>query len=149
MFSEQKGGVSWEHIPKKTNEWSSRLELSLEPVDFVNLDLPPFAGLQELQHPATAHMMLSQKNMWTSVMRIPRLVVPIEIGFRALRIPILSRGNTVEDELALELDDTPETTTGTTFFELHIIYFPILGQMCLLTIAPLVSITVFFAELAK
>ena len=69
MFSEQKGGVSWEHIPKKTNEWSSRLELSLEPVDFVNLDLPPFAGLQELQHPATAHMMLSQKNMCTSVLR--------------------------------------------------------------------------------
>ena len=68
MFSEQKGGVSWEHIPKKTNEWSSRLELSLEPVDFVNLDLPPFAGLQERQHPATAHMILSQKNMCTPVL---------------------------------------------------------------------------------
>ena len=37
-------------------------------------------------------------------------------------------GNDVEDELALELEDNPETTIGTTYSVLHR-NFPILGQM--------------------
>ena len=37
-----------------------------------------------------------------------------------------SCGNDVEDELALELDDNPGTTIGTTFSVMHRIIFPLL-----------------------
>ena len=57
-------------------------------------------------------------------------------------------GNDVEDEHALELEDTPGTTTGKTFCSLARIYFLIFGQMWLLTTGPLIGVTVLFAELA-
>ena len=58
-----------------------------------------------------------------------------------------SCANDVEDEHALELDDNPGTTTGTTFSVLHGNVFPIFGRMWLLTTGPLICVSVLFVEL--
>ena len=59
-----------------------------------------------------------------------------------------SCGNDVEDELALEHDDNPVTQQERTFrFAQN--YFPILGQMWLLTTDTLVGKVLFSVGLAK
>ena len=58
-----------------------------------------------------------------------------------------SCANDVEDELVLELDDNPATTTSTTFSVLNRNVLPIFGRMWLLTTGPLIGVSVLFAEL--
>ena len=48
-----------------------------------------------------------------------------------------------------ELDDNPGTTRGTKISVLHKNVLPLCGQPWFLTADPLVSISVFFAELSK
>ena len=62
---------------------------------------------------------------------------------------IESCGDDVEDELVLELDDNPGTTTGTTFSVLKRNVLPIFLRMWLLTTGPLTGVSVLFAELTK
>ena len=69
------------------------------------------------------------------------------LGFAGSNEVDLSCGCDVEEELVLVLKDSPGTTKGTKFSVLQKICFPFLVRRGSRT--PLVSVTVFFAKLAK
>ena len=64
-------------------------------------------------------------------------------GFKNLGEPC---GDDVEDELVVELDDSPRTTRRTKVLSLASDVLPVFGQMWLLSTGPLIRASVLFAE---
>ena len=60
-----------------------------------------------------------------------------------------SCGGDVEDEVVVELDDSPGTTKRNEVLGFAESLLPVLGQTWLATTGPLTSVTVLFAKLAK